>query len=573
VSGFVESGYQGSGGGYYGTSGRELPPGRALPSGRALPAPTTDYASPGYGESASHAQPWDYSQPLRYDGEEPTYLGAGHPSGPYATLKDGYVPDSFTSDSYASDYSEDSYAGYDEVERYSDYSDPARGNASQASASPYDRGGSYGGAASYDDDPRSASSSHRPSYDPNAYNGSDLSRPGVDGLGYDLSEIIGTRDFPQYGYDEPSVERLSYDDPRYEDGYGEASHDGTRFDETRLDNFWPGGGGRRGAGRDSGTGPHRAYRPNDTRLDLGYRTDQTRFDVPAYGSFGDETRMDGMRALSADPNQGRAATSLLAPPEFAPSERSLNWADETSLDSFSGLDLDEPPLGYRGQPSRAVETAMREVPLAPPGKANTGGQRTVGRRRGRSSDRRQWLALGAVVVVAAGAITGVLSKFVFAGPSGPAHSISTPASLDSYTRSASLEKAVNVDGLREKIIQSSSGQASDVVDAVYAQGSVTPGAGGSGQMFMFVGGHLANTDPASSITTFEQAYPNANVVYAGPLGGKAACATTANGGESLSMCVWFDNDSFGTLVSPSMSTAKLASTMVTVRPGLEQVAK
>jgi hypothetical protein len=216
---------------------------------------------------------------------------------------------------------------------------------------------------------------------------------------------------------------------------------------------------------------------------------------------------------------------------------------------------------------------MREVPLAPPRKGDTGGQRSVGRRRGRSSDRRQWLALGAVVVIAAGAITASLSKFVFAGPSGPAHSVSTPASLDSYTRNASLEKAVNVNGLREKIIEGSSGQASDVVSAVYAQGNMTPGAGGTGDMFMFVGGHLANSDPASSITSFEQAYPNAKVVYAGALGGEAACTTTVNQGESLSMCVWFDNDSFGTLVSPSMTTAKLANTMVTVRPSVEQVTK
>ena len=132
---------------------------------------------------------------------------------------------------------------------------------------------------------------------------------------------------------------------------------------------------------------------------------------------------------------------------------------------------------------------------------------------------------------------------------------------------------MDINGLREKVIQGSSGQASDVLSAVYAQGNMTPGAGGSGQMFMFVGGHLANSDPASSIASFEQQYPNAKVVPAGTLGGKAACATTTNGGESLAMCAFFDNDSFGTLVSPSMTTAKLASTLITVRPGVEQVAK
>jgi hypothetical protein len=39
------------------------------------------------------------------------------------------------------------------------------------------------------------------------------------------------------------------------------------------------------------------------------------------------------------------------------------------------------------------------------------------------------------------------------------------------------------------------------------------------------------------------------------------------------MCVWFDNDTFGAVVSPTMTTAKLASTMDSVRPSLELYAK
>jgi hypothetical protein len=39
------------------------------------------------------------------------------------------------------------------------------------------------------------------------------------------------------------------------------------------------------------------------------------------------------------------------------------------------------------------------------------------------------------------------------------------------------------------------------------------------------------------------------------------------------MCVWFDNDTFGAVVSPTMTTAKLASTMDAVRPSLELYAK
>jgi hypothetical protein len=100
---------------------------------------------------------------------------------------------------------------------------------------------------------------------------------------------------------------------------------------------------------------------------------------------------------------------------------------------------------------------------------------------------------------------------------------------------------------------------------------VTPGANGSQQVFMFVGGHLANSDPALSIASFERAYPRAQTVSAGSLGGEAACAMATASSQSVAMCVWFDNDSFGTLMSPTMTTARLANTLDTVRPGIEQV--
>jgi hypothetical protein len=37
------------------------------------------------------------------------------------------------------------------------------------------------------------------------------------------------------------------------------------------------------------------------------------------------------------------------------------------------------------------------------------------------------------------------------------------------------------------------------------------------------------------------------------------------------MCAWFDNDSFGELVSPTMNANALASAMQQVRPSVEQV--
>jgi hypothetical protein len=544
VRGFVEPGHQGAG-------------------PRALPA-AQEYPAAGHGQPASYAQPWDYEQPLRYDDDEAGYYpGPGHPSGPYPIQ-----------------------GGYDS----SVYPAPA-----------YDA----------------------PGYDAAAYNGSEMSRPGIDGPGYDLRGIIGTSDFPAFGYDEPSVERLSYDDPRYADGtdYGQSRydepqgydqqgwnpqgsgrggrggsrHDGPAFDDTRLDAFFgPGlrdrggdqGGGmaqRRQApaafaapGPDSGGAGLAAPRPAtgsrrsaDTRLDLGFRAlgmDQTRMDMRALREEPrfEETRLDNLRGAGTGPMRARSATGLLARPD----ERPTAWTDDTSLDSFAGLDLDD-MTELREAPSRAVATALRE---ALPVREDTGGQRTVGRRRGRSSDRRQWLALGAVAVVAVGAIAGVLSKFAFSGPSGPAHTISTPSQLDSYTRNPDLEKAMKVSQLRDEVIQSSAGQASNVVSALYSMGSSNPGQGGTQQVFMFVGGNLAN-DPASSLTSFEQTYPHAQVVPAGALGGTAGCTTAVAQGESMSMCVFFDNDSFGTFTSPSMSTTQLEHIMLTARSGVEQVAR
>jgi hypothetical protein len=302
-------------------------------------------------------------------------------------------------------------------------------------------------------------------------------------------------------------------------------------------------------------------------MDLGFRAlgmSQTRMDMQALRDEPrfDETRLDGMRAIGTGPMQARSATGLLARPE----ERPMSWPDDTSLDSFAGLDDFEDMPVVREERSRAVAAALRE---APPVREDTGGQRAVGRRRGRSSDRRQWLALGAVAVVAIGAIGGVLSKFAFSGSSGPTHTISTPNQLDTFTRNPNLEKAMKVSQLRDDVMQTSAGQASNVVSALYSMGT----SGQGQQAFMFVGGNLANSDPASSLASFEQTYPHAQAVPTGALGGQAACTQAVSQGDQVSMCVYFDNDSFGTFMSPSMSTAQLAHIMQTDRPSVEQVAK
>src|SRR5262249_35872302 len=136
-----------------------------------------------------------------------------------------------------------------------------------------------------------------------------------------------------------------------------------------------------------------------------------------------------------------------------------------------------------------------------------------------------------------------------------------------------LEKQSDAAGEAARFAKASSG-ASSVVYGVYQKGSIAPGTDAAGtQMFLFVGGKLAGADPGANIANFEQAYPGSVARSPGSLGGQAACAETRLNGQSASMCVWFDNDTFGAVVSPTMTTAKLASTMDAARPSLELYAK
>jgi hypothetical protein len=534
------------------------------------------YAQPGYppaGPSGPSGPSWPSG---------PSGNGYGRPAYPAPALQDYQGPDAYRADSRWRAWD------YDQPLRYDDEGQSHPGRGSHGRQPDEYRGPDGYGPGAYN---------AAPVYDPADYNGSDYSRPGIDGPGYDLTGIIGTGDFEAFGYDEPSYDRLSYDDPRYDDGsrgggYPGPHYDGpgggprldetrmdmralgaARFDETRLDRLWlpdedvrydePVGYENDGFGGDAAArsgfsasgAPGSDPRLNETRMDLRAlgtaRSDETRFDVPAY----DETRIDGMRAMGPR----ASATGLLAPPD----DRPRSWAEETSFDDFGDYGvLDDETVRA---PAAFVRTDHLERP------DDTATRRAIGRRRGRSGDRRQWMALGAIAVVAAGAIGGVLVKFMHSGPGGPAHTVVAPNQADGFTRSANLEKQMKVNSLSQSVMQSSSGQASNLVSAVYEQGNAAAGA--NAQIFMFVGGKLAGASPSASVASFEQSYPGAKVVPAGSLGGDAVCAERQLNGEGVAMCVWFDNDSFGALVSPTMSTAKLATTLDAVRPSLELYAK
>jgi hypothetical protein len=187
------------------------------------------------------------------------------------------------------------------------------------------------------------------------------------------------------------------------------------------------------------------------------------------------------------------------------------------------------------------------------------------------SNHFRWLAILGVVIAVAAAITTIIT---LEAPSHgePVHAMQTPARIGSFTRAPGMESATHLAGLGTGVIQMSAGQASNVKSAVYESGN--PAAGKTVQIIMFIGGHLASAAPATSITDFTKEFAGATVVSAGSLGGTAACveegATTSS---PAAMCVWFDNDSFGEIVSPTMNATRLATVMRTIRPDLEIVVK
>ena len=269
---------------------------------------------------------------------------------------------------------------------------------------------------------------------------------------------------------------------------------------------------------------------------------------PAPASVRPGHGLDGPEITSSWPAQ---------PPIDEPETFEDFWRDDED-EEYSGLFGDRQAEFDRADARQA--TASRPATV----------KRRIGRRRGGSNDHRLWLGLGGVVILAAAAITGII-KFEFPSHSGPAHAMTIPARIGTYARTVDLERQVGLSQLRADVIKMSSGQASGVVSAVYESGNSA--AGNTEQIIMFIGGHLANADPAASITTFTQQFRGAHVVSPGSLGGKAACVLEGTGSNSRSLCAWFDNDSFGEIVSPTMNATNLAEAVLTVRPSVELLVK
>ena len=118
----------------------------------------------------------------------------------------------------------------------------------------------------------------------------------------------------------------------------------------------------------------------------------------------------------------------------------------------------------------------------------------------------------------------------------------------------------------------SSGQVSHLVSAVYQDGVTTPG-GPAPQVMFFIGGKLAGSSPDASVKSFAQHFRGAAQTNPGGLGGRAACVPGQPSTGGAAVCAWFDNDTFGELVSLNMTASALASELRTIRPSIERPVK
>ena len=167
------------------------------------------------------------------------------------------------------------------------------------------------------------------------------------------------------------------------------------------------------------------------------------------------------------------------------------------------------------------------------------------------------LLLGGLVIVGALAAVGYY-KFM----PKTAHTVTTPAALGSYTRQQANATAR---ALKHRILTAATGNVKNVVAAVYRQKS-----GKGPQIVVFIGGNLTGNASASDlISAYMARLHKAFTTNPGSLGGQAVCAPGADGGPAE--CAWADGDTFGVVVSATLSATALADEMRQMRPLVEHV--
>jgi hypothetical protein len=179
------------------------------------------------------------------------------------------------------------------------------------------------------------------------------------------------------------------------------------------------------------------------------------------------------------------------------------------------------------------------------------------------------LIVTGVAVVAV--LVGSTSYLLLGIGAQPAHVISVPARLGSYAQDPALARTSDAQVARTQIVHGAVGEVKNVVSAVYAESTGT-GISVGPQVIIFVGGNLiGGSSAANLISAFMAQSDDSFATSAGSLGGQAACAPGSAG--SPAECAWADNDTFGVILSATLSAPGLASEMRQMRPLVEHVAK
>jgi len=175
------------------------------------------------------------------------------------------------------------------------------------------------------------------------------------------------------------------------------------------------------------------------------------------------------------------------------------------------------------------------------------------------------IVVGCLVVVVL-AVAG----YLLVGASPPSHAIAVPARLGAFVKEPTLDRST-AQALRARIVAGATGEVKNVVAAVYEQ-STGPGTSAGPQIVVFIGGNLTGGGSAGGfINGFMTNLKGSFITAAGALGGQAACAHGANGGPSE--CAWADNDTFGVVVSATVSANGLADEMRLMRTQVEHTTK
>ena len=214
-----------------------------------------------------------------------------------------------------------------------------------------------------------------------------------------------------------------------------------------------------------------------------------------------------------------------------------------------------------------ARVAAQPRPAAKPGASAPRSQAGPRRQPAKSVKRlprRIMIVTGCLIVAAAGA-----AAYLLLAPK-QAHLVTTPSRLGAFAKSSTVDSST-ARGLRNKIVAGAPGEVKNVVAAVYEQTS-GPGTSQGPQIIVFIGGNLTGGGSAGSfIGGFITQLHGSFATSPGSLGGQAACAPGSNGGPVE--CAWADDDTFGVVVSATLSADGLASEMRLMRPQVEHAAK